>query len=355
MLVSIFLFLAGLVLLVGGAELLIRGASRLALRVGVPSLVVGLTIVAYGTSTPEVVVSAKAALAGQAGLALGNVVGSNIFNVLFILGASALIRPLVVTRAIIWREVPVAIAVSLLAWGMAVDGRMSRADGIVLLALLVVYTVFQVWTGLKEGNGTEGSKEKTGSPAVNIFFIIVGLAVLVWGARWLLAGSVDFARGWGMSELVIGLTLVAAGTSLPEVATSVLATIRGQREIAIGNVVGSNIYNVLAVLGASAVLAPGGGMDVAPAALRFDIPIMVAVSVACLPIFLTGHTIARWEGILFLFYYAVYTAYLVLAATQHDLLPAFSGMLWFVVIPLTVVTVCVSVAHHVRVRRLHGH
>lgn len=354
MLIPILLFLAGLVLLVGGAELLIRGASRLALRVGVPSLVVGLTVVAYGTSTPEVVVSAKAALAGQGGLALGNVVGSNIFNVLFILGASALIRPLVVTRAIIWREVPVAIAVSLLAWVMSIDGRVSRTDGTVLLVLLAVYTVYQVWSGLKERNGVNTAKEKTGAVGVNITFILCGLAVLAWGAQWLLSGAVDLARGLGMSELVIGLTLVAAGTSLPEVATSVLATWRGQREIAIGNVVGSNIYNVLAVLGAAAVLAPGG-VDVAPAALNFDIPIMVAVAAACLPIFLTGHSIARWEGALFLFFYGVYTTYLVLAATQHDALPVFSVVLWFVVLPLTVVTLGVSVAHHVRARGFHGH
>ncbi len=354
MLVSILLFVAGLVLLVGGAELLIRGASRLALRVGIPSLVVGLTVVAYGTSTPEVVVSAKAALAGQGGLALGNVVGSNIFNVLFILGASALIRPLVVTRAIIWREVPVAIGVSLLAWVMSIDGRVSRVDGTILLVLLVIYTVYQVWSGLKEGNGVDTAKEKTGSVGVNITFILSGLAVLVWGAQWLLSGAVDLARGLGMSELVIGLTLVAAGTSLPEVATSVLATVRGQREIAIGNVVGSNIYNILAVLGAAAVLAPRG-VEVAPAALNFDIPIMVAVAAACLPIFLTDHSIARWEGALFLFYYGAYTVYLVLAATQHDGLSGFSSVLWFGVIPLTVVTLGVSVAHHVRAKGPHGH
>lgn len=353
MLGSILFFLAGLILLVGGAELLIRGASRLALRVGVPSLVVGLTVVAYGTSTPEVVVSVKSALAGQGGLALGNVVGSNIFNVLFILGFSALIRPLVVTRAIIWREVPVALGVSLLAWGMSLDGRVSRVDGTVLLALLVIYTVYQVWAGLKEGNGADSAKEKTGSVGLNIVSIVGGLAVLAWGAQWVLNGAVELARGLGMSELVIGLTLVAAGTSLPEVATSVLATWRGQREIAIGNVVGSNIYNVLAVLGAAAVAIPGG-LEVHAAALNFDIPVMVAVAASCLPIFLTGHSIARWEGGLFLFYYAAYTVYLWLTATRHDALPAFSGALWFVVIPLTVITVGVSVAHHVRGRRDRG-
>jgi cation:H+ antiporter len=350
MLNSVMWFLAGLVLLVGGAEMLIRGATRLALRWGVPPLVVGLTVVAYGTSMPELVVSAKAAMAGQAGLALGNVLGSNIFNVLFILGASALVRPLVVTRAIIWREVPVMIATSLLVWGMAWDGRISRADGLILVALLIVYTVYQVWAGLKEGNGGAPSTEKPSSVTLNSFFILAGLGVLILGARWMLSGSVSIARGLGINELIIGLTVVAAGTSLPEVATSLLATWRGQREIAIGNVVGSNIFNILGVLGFAVLLVPGGVAVPSPA-FNFDFPVMVAVAVACLPIFLTGHTIARWEGVLFLFYYMAYTLFLILDAAQHDALPGFRAAMWFVVVPLTLITLAVGVAHHHRARK----
>ncbi|MBK8651621.1 MAG: calcium/sodium antiporter [Elusimicrobia bacterium] len=346
----VLLILGGLVLLVGGAELLIRGSSRLALRLGVPSLVVGLTVVAYGTSTPEVVVSAKAALSGQPDLALGNVVGSNIFNVLLILGASALVAPLRVTRPIIWREVPVMIGTSLLAWGLALDGRISRGDGTLLVVLLIAYTVYQIQAGLKEG-GKKPAEERTKVSILgSLVSIAVGLAVLVWGARWLLEGSVSLARGLGVSELIIGLTIVAAGTSLPEVATSLLATWRGEREIAIGNVVGSNIYNVLAVLGLAAVIGPEG-VPVSAPALNFDIPVMVAVAVACLPILLTGHLIARWEGALFLFYYGAYTLFLFLSTTHHDALPAFSATMLWGALPLTAMTLLVGIVQHQRATR----
>ncbi|MBK9694643.1 MAG: calcium/sodium antiporter [Elusimicrobia bacterium] len=346
----VLLILGGLVLLVGGAELLVRGSSRLALRLGVPSLVVGLTVVAYGTSTPELVVSAKAALSGQADLALGNVVGSNIFNVLLILGASALLAPLRVTRPIIWREVPVMIGTSLLTWGLALDGRISRGDGTLLVALLIAYTVYQIQAGLKEG-GKKTAEERTKVSILgSLVSIAVGLAVLVWGARWLLEGSVSLARGLGVSELIIGLTIVAAGTSLPEVATSLLATWRGEREIAIGNVVGSNIYNVLGVLGLAAVIGPEG-VAVSSPALNFDIPVMVAVSVACLPIFLTGHLIARWEGVLFLFYYGAYTLFLLLNTTHHDALPAFSATMLWGALPLTAMTLLVGIVRHRRTTR----
>lgn len=337
------LLLGGLALLVLGAEFLIRGASRLALRAGIPSLVVGLTIVAYGTSAPEMIVSAKAALAGQADLALGNVVGSNIFNVLFILGASALLAPLLVSRPIIQREVPIMIAVSVLLWVLALDGRVSRAEGALLLVLLGAYTVFQVRLGLRQGNGNPVPVKS--SPGLNVLAIVGGLALLVLGAHWFLDGSVQLARSAGLSELIIGLTIVAAGTSLPEVATSLLATWRGERDLAVGNVVGSNIFNILGVLGASAVL--GGGVAVSGAARAFDIPLMTAVALACLPIFFTGHVIARWEGVVFLFYYAAYTAFLVLDARAHDALPLFNAMMMWFALPLTVLTLAVLTYRHV--------
>lgn len=342
---SLLLFLGGLALLVLGAELLIRGSSRLALRIGIPSLVVGLTVVAYGTSTPELIVSAKAAISGQADIALGNVVGSNIFNGLFILGVSAMISPLIVTRALIWREVPIMVGVSLLLWAMAANGTVSRAEGGILLVILVIYTVYQVWAGLRQGTPTPPMENNKNSVGINIFYILLGLACLIVGARWLLDSSVGIARGLGVSELIIGLTIVAIGTSLPEVATSIMATWRGEREIAIGNVVGSNIYNIVGVLGVAALIAPKG-IAVASSALNFDFPIMVAVAVACLPIFWTGHRIARWEGALFLFYYGAYTLFLILNAKQHDALPAFSGLMLWGVLPLTAITLLVGIAHH---------
>jgi cation:H+ antiporter len=351
------LFLAlGLLLLVVGAEALVRGASKLAALAGVSPLVIGLTVVAYGTSTPELVVSVLSGLAGQADIALGNVVGSNIFNVLFILGISALIVPLVVSQQLVRLDVPLMIAVSVLTFLVGIDGKVSRVEGLFLFAGAVAYTIFLIAHGRKEHKdiqgeyareygGTEGSSLRSG--VLNTLLVVGGLGVLVLGSRWLVDGAVSLAHLFGVSELVIGLTIVAAGTSLPEVATSIVASLRGERDIAVGNVVGSNIFNILAVLGLSSLVAPDG-ITVSPAAQRFDIPVMIAVAVACLPIFFTGHVIARWEGALFMGYYAAYTVYLVLAAAQPAALPVFSlAMLWFV-IPLTGLTLVIVTVRAIR-------
>ena len=342
-------FIAGLVLLVVGAESLVRGASRLASSLGVPPLVVGLTVVAYGTSTPEVAVSVQAALAGQADISLGNVVGSNIFNVLFILGLSAMIAPLIVSRQLVQIDVPLMVGTSVVMLVMALDGRISRLDGAILAALVFVYTAFLVRQAKKErAEAREAAEAGDGPPpgptarawAVNLAYIGAGLGLLVLGSGWFVESSMAIARMMGVSELVIGLTIVAAGTSMPEVATSIIATVRGERDIAVGNVVGSNIYNILAVLGFAALLSPGG-VAVAPAALDFDIPVMLAVAVACLPIFFTGHLIARWEGWLFFGYYVAYTLFLILASQRHDALPAFSWAMEVFVIPLTAITLII--------------
>jgi cation:H+ antiporter len=238
---------------------------------------------------------------------------------------------------------------------MALDGRVSRIEGGILALGIVGYTVFLVGQARKEKAAAREAAAADGGPAepgaaatlstwvVNLAFIAAGLGLLVLGARWFVESSIAIARLMGVSELVIALTIVAAGTSMPEVATSIIASIRGERDIAVGNVVGSNIYNILAVLGFAALIAPGG-VAVAPAALDFDIPVMVAVAVACLPIFFTGHLIARWEGWLFLGYYAAYTAYLVLASQQHDALPAFSLVMVAFVVPITAVTLLVLAA-----------
>jgi cation:H+ antiporter len=342
---TVVLFVAGLGLLVLGAEWLVKGASRLAAALGISPLVIGLTVVAYGTSSPEMAVSVKAALAGQPDLAVGNVAGSNIFNVLFILGASAAITPLLVSSQLVRLDVPIMIGASLLTLLFAADGSIGRLDGAILFAGAVGYTVFQVRqsrresAAVQEEYGREFGPRRTGT-AANVAFVAAGLALLVLGSRWLVNGAVAFAQAFGVSELVIGLTIVAAGTSLPEVATSILAAIRGEREIAVGNVVGSNIFNILAVLGLSGLVAPAG-LPVPRALVTFDAPVMVAVAFACLPIFASGATIARWEGALFLFYYTAYTAYLVLAAQQHDALPAFSAVMEAFVLPLTAVTLAV--------------
>jgi cation:H+ antiporter len=358
MLLTAFMLAAGLVLLIVGAEALVRGSSRLAIRLGVAPVVVGLTVVAFGTSSPELFVSAKAAVSGRADLSLGNVVGSNILNVLFILGASASLAPLLVTRKLIWTEVPIMVAASGLMILMGLDGRISRLDGSILIFLLGAYVWMQIRLGRKEGNGIgeaapkEGAGRYMGVPAC-IGLVVGGLVALVWGAAWLLDAAVTLARAIGLSELVIGLTIVAAGTSLPEVATSLLASWRGQQDIAVGNVIGSCIFNVLGVLGVSAVIS-AQGVAVSPAALFFDIPVMIAAAVACLPIFLTGHVINRGEGVLFLFYYAAYTAYLILAVLQHDALSAFSLIMLAFVIPLTFVTLAVMAFRHIKTRPRTG-
>ena len=353
---TLVLFFIGLVALIAGAELLVRGASRLAISFGISPLVVGLTVVALGTSSPELAVSIGAALSGQADIALGNVVGSNIFNVLLILGLSASIGALVVAQQLIRLDVPLMIGVSILPLLFGLDGKIGRLDGLLLFAGIVAYVVFAIHQSRKETQQVaaeydrefgQGGQMGPRQVVIQIALVIAGLALLVVGARWLVNGAVAMARSLGLSELIIGMTVIAAGTSLPEVATSVIASLRGERDIAVGNVVGSNIFNILAVLGLTAAAAPDG-VTVPSSALRFDIPFMIAVSVACLPIFFTGYRIARWEGVLFLGYYVAYTLYLVLDATGHDALPAYSTVMFEFVAPLTAVTLLVLVVRTLR-------
>jgi cation:H+ antiporter len=348
---QILTFAGGLLALVAGANLLVRGASRLALAFGISPLVVGLTVVAFGTSAPEVAVSVGAAMGGQVDIAIGNVVGSNIFNVLFILGASALIAPLVVHVQLIRQEVPIMIGASLLLLLLGLDGRISWLDAVLLLGLLLAYTGFLVVQSRRETKAaqdeyTEAFGPSTAaawdrSPLVQVGLVITGLGALVVGSQWLVESAVAFAKALGVSDLVIGLTIVAAGTSLPEVATSITAAIKGERDIAVGNVVGSNTFNILGCLGLSGLAAGGGGLTMAPSLLAFDIWAMLAVALACVPVFLTGREIARWEGAVFLLYYAAYVAYLILAAQQHDALRTYTLAMTGFVLPLTVITLVV--------------
>lgn len=335
------LLLAGFVLLLAGAEFLVRGASRLATAFAIPPLVIGLTVVAFGTSAPELAVSLQAALDNRPDIALGNVVGSNIFNVLFILGLSALITPLFVSRKLVRLEVPIMIGTSLLLMLMGWNGRIGRGEGAALAILGIAYTVLQIREGRREKPGRDpesGGPKTTGRGWWrSVFLIGVGLGMLILGSRWLVEGATALARALGVGELVIGLTVIATGTSLPEVATSILASLRGERDIAIGNVVGSNIFNILWVLGLAAAIS-SHGVDVSSAARRFDVPIMVAAAIACLPIFFTGLVIARWEGGLFFGYYLAYTGFVVLAAAQSPALRVFRTAMVGFVLPLTAVT-----------------
>lgn len=344
---TILLFLAGLALLILGAELLVRGASRLSLSLGIAPLVVGLTVVSFGTSAPELAISVKAALDGQTDLALGNVVGSNIFNILFILGLSALVAPLVVDRQLVRQVVPILVGLCLLVGWMALDREISFIDGAVLVALLVAYTglLYRIGKTAPASELEDAMVTGTDSPWqsklwVQLLLMVAGLAMLVFGSRWMVEAATVFATMLGVSPLVIGLTIVSAGTGLPEVATSVIAAARGERDIAVGNVMGSCIFNLVCVLGVSALVAPGG-LDVPAALLSFDLPVMFAVSLACLPVLFTGHLIARWEGALFLAYYVFYATYLVLWAQDHASLDEYTWVMRTVVIPLTAITLAV--------------
>lgn len=348
MLMQALMFVLGLVALIIGAEAMVRGASRLAVSWGISPLVVGLTVVAFGTSAPEMAVSVGAALAGTTDLAIGNVVGSNIANVLLILGISALVAPLLVAEQIIRQEIPIMIGASLVVVAMALDSAIGRAEAALLVALVIAYTVFLIMQSRRASQAAadEFAGEISTSRwdrhwSVQTLLVVGGLSLLVLGAGWLVDAAVTFAKVLGVSDLVIGLTVVAVGTSMPEIATSLIAALRGQRDIAVGNVVGSNIFNLLAVLGAAGLVS-AEGLGVHEAARNFDLWVMLAVAFACLPILLTGREIARWEGAVFLGYYAAYTTYLVLAAQEHDALPAYSGVMLSYVMPLTVVTLVVS-------------
>ena len=342
---TLLMFLLGLAALVIGAESLVRGASRLATTVGISPLVVGLTVVAFGTSAPEVAVSINAALSGSTDLAVGNVVGSNIFNVLFILGLSALITPLVVHAQIIRQEIPILIGSCLLLFAIAADDRIDMAESALLLASLVGYTVFLIVQSPKESQAiqdeyaAENDKKSTWDASIYVQLILIafGLYLLVQGSEWLVDAAVTFARLIGVSDIVIGLTIVAAGTSMPEVATSVMAAFKGERDIAVGNVVGSSTFNILACLGLTGLVSPEG-ISVPPSIMNLDLWVMLAVSFACIPVFLTGREIARWEGGVFLGYYVAYVAYLILASQEHDAIEAYSSVMMSFVIPLTVIT-----------------
>ena len=355
---TIVLFILGLGLLILGAEWLVRGASRLAIGIGISPLVVGLTVVAFGTSSPEFAVSLKAAMSGQANLALGNVVGSNIFNVLFILGIAAIIAPLVVSRQLVRLDVPIMIAASVAVMWMAGDGMIGRGEGIVLFAALVGYVTFLIVDSIRAGKapaeaGALAPPASRGAKgvAIDVGLIVVGLALLVIGSRWLVTGAVQFAQALGISEMIVGLTIVAAGTSLPEVAASVIASIKGERDIAVGNVVGSNLFNILGVLGAAAFAAPTG-IAVDPSALAFDIPVMVAVALCCLPIFFSGAVISRMEGAVLLCYYVAYTSYLILLAMGHPWLFKADVVILEFILPLTAIALLLPLFEEIRAEEI---
>ena len=333
----------GLALLGAGGELLVRGASRLAALSRVSPLVIGLTVVAFGTSAPELAVTVHAVEVGAGDLALGNVLGSNVLNVLVILGLSALMAPMIVTRRVIRVQVPVVIGITVLAFVLAADQRINIVEGTLLLGVIVAYVVWLLWTAGSPAPPSETRPHPL--PGWNwtiaVVVTVAGLSLLVAGGRWLVDGATTLALALGVSEAVVGLTVVAFGTSVPEVAAAVVAALRGYGDIAVGNVLGSNVFNLTLILGSASVWA--GGLDVPPGLLMFDFVVVLAVTLACLPVFYTGHRMARWEGALFLGYYVVYVMFLILEASDHPSLPRVRDAVVFLGLPITAVTLAVLV------------
>jgi cation:H+ antiporter len=381
---TLLLGLLGLAALTAGGEVLVRGAGGLARSLGLSSFVVGLTVVSFATSAPELAVTLQGALGGNPGIAVGNVVGSNIANVLLILGVSAVVLPLAVRSQLIRMDIPVVIVVSVLTLVLAADGSIGRLEGSVLLIALVGYIVAAIVIGKRRhwvhelaeptranptmrSTGGEASASaaatypaagqppapepvKRRSPLLGLVMVAIGVVLLVVGARLLVRGATEIAQAIGVSDLVIGLTVVSIGTSLPELATSVVAVLRGEREIAVGNVVGSCLFNLGAVLGVTGVVTPGG-VPVDGAAIWFDLPIMIAVAFVLVPVAFTGFTIVRWEGALFLGYYGAYLAYLLLDAAGHDAVEPFSWVMLGFVIPITLLWLVLLVGYEFGLRR----
>lgn len=337
----VFMFIAGLAALVFGAETLVKHASALSLKIGVSPLIIGLTIVAFGTGAPELAVGMYAGWQGQDSLLMGNIVGSNIANILLVLGIGAVLAPIVVNRQVIKLDAPVMIGASVLLVGLAWDGLLGIGDGIIFLIGLLCYLVYLLKTQKSETEIPVSPKIEKGNRFTHIVWIAAGLILIVFGSQWLINSAVVIATALGVSETFIGLTIVAVGTSLPEVATTVIAMMRGERDLAVGNVVGSCTFNILAVLGLSALVAPNG-ITIPEVVLHTDLPILFLVSLGCLPLLFTHHHLSRWEGGLFLGYYSLYTGYLILQATQNATAESISTVFWFVLLPLTVVVALIT-------------
>lgn len=344
--------LGGFIGLIVGGELLVRGASNLAAAAKVPPLVIGLTVVAFGTSAPELAVSVQSCYVGKTDLAVGNSVGSNLSNLLLILGVAAIAAPLSVSSQLFRLDIPVMLAAAGALFALGFDGSLDRADGVVLVIAMALYLGWTVLEGRREGKRLETELEGmtpqdtprgAGAILLNVVWFLFGLALLVVGADWLVDGCVELATRLGVGEAIIGLTIVAIGTSLPELVISVLASLKGKRDLAVGNVVGSNILNIVAVLGISGIVAPAG-VNVDSQLLSFDIPLMLFVSLACVPVFLTGSGVSRFEGICMVLYYLAYLGWLAYSVGVLERSPGVWDLVGFLS-PLAVAMVVLLATH----------
>ena len=329
--------LLGIVLLFGGGELFVAGSSALALLLGIPQIVIGLTVVSLGTSTPELFVSLISTFKGGDAIAVSNVVGSNIFNVLVVLGLSALVVPLRVKSRLVKRDVPLLLGVSLAVWGMASGGRLTWQAGLALLVGTAINLIWEMRTASEysdeEGDFDEGDRA---TPAVAAAKLAGGLVLLVLGSDVLVKGATAAAIGLGVTETVIGLTIVSAGTSMPELVTSLVAAYRGKADLAIGNVVGSNLLNQLVILGVCGVFS-GEGLLVDPVVISRDLPLMVLTTLALLPILWTRGVVTRLEGGILVGLYGLYLAEQVLSETLTTAQDEFRFVVLVVVLPLVLV------------------
>ncbi len=344
-LLSVLEVLVGIVLLFGGGELFVQGSVAIALIFGIPQLVIGLTVVSLGTSAPELFVSVRSVIAGSDALAVSNVVGSNIFNVLVVLGSSALVLPLKVESRLVRRDVPLLLAVSTAVWGMASAGRLTWQAGLALLVALIINTVWEIRTAREEPEGVEDAEPEIKKETASLgfakasFFLVIGILILTIGANLLVKGASSTATLLGVSEAVVGLTIVSAGTSMPELITSLVAALRGRTDLAIGNVVGSSLLNQLLVLGTSATFTGINGLAVDNLLIQRDIPIMVLTTLACMPIFWTRGRISRLEGGVLLGLYIFYLIDQVIPHTFPTWQEEFRLIIVCIIIPVVIILI----------------
>ena len=356
---TVLLFIIGLVTLIGGAELFLKSVDKFGLAWSVSPVVMGLTVVAFATGAPELAISLQAAADGRPDLVLGNILGSNVANILLILGIAGLVKPLNITNRIIKIDVPMVIGASALLYILALDGLLTLTDGLIIFGALIAYSIF-MYSQIKKDrqankNKSADEKPKLDEPVTNffygkyIFLLLVGLVLIVMGSRWMVDSAVEIAELLGISELIIGLTIVSLGTSLPEVATSLSAVRKGDSDTAVANVMGSNLYNILLTLSLTIIVAPGA-LDVSVDAINLDLPFMVIVACACMPLFWPAKELTRPVAAGFLLYYVLYIGYLVLLAIGHPFQETMEwGMLW-IVIPVTVILIVIQFVGYLKSR-----
>ena len=358
LLLSFLELIAGILLLFSGGEFFIQGSVALALILGIPQLVIGLTIVSLGTSAPELFVSVNSSLSGSDSLALSNIVGSNIFNVMVVLGGSALLRPLRVESRLVRRDIPLLLGVSAAVWGMASSELITWQFGVALIVALIINTTWEIRTAREEPKRTQEAEpqiniEKDSTNLLNAAIKLVGgIILLTIGSRLLVSGASIIATSLGVSEAIIGLTIVSLGTSLPELITSLVAAIRGQTDLAIGNVIGSCLLNQLLVLGSCSILSGGNGLVVENLLITKDIPIMVITTLACMPIFWTKGIISRVEGGVLLGLYLLYLADKIIPLTVPSLHSEFQQLVCLAIILSTVIIIYKTIMYWLRLRKI---